>query len=207
MRLPISVAYAALTAATGAVCVMGAVQAAPNSAAETVLPKGTVVSLRLETDLQSGRDKAGKTVLFTVNQNVYSKSHALLLERGAPARGHVTESNGRGSLGRSGKLKFTCDYALADDGTRVPLDLVVTPQAGERTGQGASSLSASVTTGGHRYPNDGAAYDEYARNRFADGISPDYNGSGLARTTTTRVPARKWESVLIRGACWVMEEL
>ena len=80
MRLPIFIACAALTAATGAAFVTGAVQAVPNPATEVVLPKGTVVSLRLETDLKSGRDKAGKSVLFTVNQNVYSKSHVLLLE-------------------------------------------------------------------------------------------------------------------------------
>ncbi len=177
MRLPSFIACAALTGATGTAFVMGAVQAAPNPAAGAVLPKGMVVSLRLETDLRSGQDKAGKTVLFTVNQNVYSKSHVLLLEKGAPARGHVTESDGRGALGRAGKLRFTCDYALADDGIHVPLDLMVTPQAGGRTGAGASILSASVSTGGHGYPNNGAAYDEYYRNRFADGVSPDYNGS------------------------------
>ena len=180
MRLPIFVVCAVLTTATGAVFVAGAVQAGPDPAARAgVLPKGTVVSLRLKTDLQSGRDKAGETVLFTVNQNVYSKSHVLLLEKGAPARGHVTESDGRGSLGRAGKLTFTCDYALADDGTHVPLNLVVTPQAARRTEDGADSLSASLTTGGHSYYNEEAAQDEYARNRFADGISPDYNGSGF----------------------------
>ncbi len=173
MRLPIFIFCAALTAP------MAAVQAAPVAAATApaVLAKGTPISLRLETDLQSGRDKAGKIVLFTVNQNVYSKGHVLLLEKGAPARGHVTESDGRGALGRAGKLEFTCDYALADDGTHVPLDLVVTPQAGERAGEETNSLSASVTTGGHGYYNEGAATDEYYRNRFADGVSPDYNGS------------------------------
>ena len=170
MRLPIFIFCAALTAP------MAAVQAAP-VAAPAVLAKGTPISLRLETDLQSGRDKAGKIVLFTVNQNVYSKGHVLLLEKGAPARGHVTESDGRGALGRAGKLEFTCDYALADDGTHVPLDLVVVPQDGERADGETSSLSASVTTGGHGYYNEGAATDEYYRNRFADGVSPDYNGS------------------------------
>lgn len=174
MHLPIFISCAVLTAATGAV------QAAPAAGAgAVVLPKGTAISLRLETNLQSGRDKAGKTVLFTVNQNVYSKGHVLLLERGAPARGHVTESDGSGALGRRGKLTFTCDYALADNGTQVPLNLVVTPQADERIGEESSSLSAAVRTGGHSYPNDSAARDEYDRNRFADGISPDYNGSGF----------------------------
>jgi hypothetical protein len=179
MHLPSFIFSAALTAATGTAFVMGAVHAAPNPAAGAVLPKGTVISLRLETDLQSGRDKAGTIVLFTVNQNVYSKSHVLLLERGTLARGHVTESDGSGALGRAGKLKFTCDYALADSGTQVPLDLVVTPRADERIGEESSTLSAAVRTGGHSYPNDSAARDEYDRNRFADGVSPDYNGSGF----------------------------
>jgi len=68
--------------------------------------------------LRSGRDKVGEPVIFTVAQNVYGPSHTLLLEKGALARGHVTESAGHGSLGRSGKLAFTCDYARTDDGTR-----------------------------------------------------------------------------------------
>ena len=167
----------ALTAVTGA-----ALHAAPASASAgaPILPKGTSIVLRLETDLQSGRDKAGKTVLFSVNQNVYGAGHVLLLEKGAAARGHVSESDGRGSLGRAGTLKFTCDYALTDSGAQIPLSLVVTLRPSRTAGNDSGSeVVAAVSTGGHSYPNEGAAVDEYYRNRFADGVSPDYNGSEL----------------------------
>lgn len=165
--------FCAVTAVTGA-----ALHAAPASTAAPVLPKGASIVLRLETDLQSGRDKAGKTVLFSVNQNVYGAGHVLLLEKGAAARGHVSESDGRGSLGRAGTLKFTCDYALTDTGTQIPLNLAVTLRPSSAAGNGSNSeVVASVSTGGHGYPNESAAVDEYYRNRFADGVSRDYNGS------------------------------
>ena len=179
---------------------------APVSAEASVLPKGTSIVLRLETDLQSGRDKAGKTVLFSVNQNVYGKGHVLLLEKGAAARGHVSESDGRGSLGRAGTLKFTCDYVLTDNGAQIPMNLVVTLRPSGRTGNGSDSeVAASVSTGGHSYPNEGAAVDEYYRNRFADGVPPDDHGSGFGPDDDYYGgPARRWGSALIQGACWEM---
>ena len=173
-----AVTGAAFTALTGAALHAAPAPALGAAGPPAVLPKGTSLVLRLETDLQSGRDKIGKTVLFTVNQNVYGKGHQLLLEKGAPARGHVTESAGRGSFGRAGTLKFTGDYALADDGTQIPLNLAVTLRPGSGAGRASNSeIAASVSTGGHSYPNEGAAVDEYYRNRFADGVSPDDNGS------------------------------
>lgn len=176
MRFDSFIFCAALTAVTGAA--LHAAPAPASAAAPVVLSKGTLLLLRLETDLQSGRDKTGKTVLFTVNRNVYGASHVLLLEKGAPARGHVVESGGRGSLGRAGKLKFTCDYALTDNGTEIPLNLVVTLRPSSAVGSALDSeVAAAVSTGGRRYPNEGAAVDDYYRNRFADGVSPDYNGS------------------------------
>lgn len=171
-----SFAFCAALFAAGAA--LHAAPAPASAAAPVVLSKGTSLLLRLETDLQSGRDKAGQTVLFTVNQNVYSKNHMLLLEKGAAARGHVTESDGRGSFGRAGTLKFTCDYALTDDGTQLPLNLLVTLHPQSAAGNASDSeVSAAISTGGHSYPNNGAASDEYYRNRFADGVSRDYNGS------------------------------
>ena len=96
------------------------------TAPQAVLSQGTKIPLRLETGLRSGRDKAGEPVLFTVNQNIYGPGHRLLLAKGSPARGHVTESAEAGSFGHAGELIFSCDYALAGGGVRVPLKMVVT---------------------------------------------------------------------------------
>lgn len=157
MRFYVPVLCAALAAATGA-ATSYAVPAAPVSP-QAVLAKRTPVRVRLETDLRSGRDKVGVPVLFTVDQNVYGANHILLLAKGAPARGRVTESAGHGPLGRAGRLVFTCDYARADDGTRIPLNLVVAPSTG---GDGsAGEVTASVSTGARGLYPPGGYYDGY----------------------------------------------
>lgn len=180
MRSHVPVLCAALSAtASGAlIAAPAAPPIAPTTAAPTqsVLAKRTPIRVRLETDLRSGRDKVGEPVIFTVAQNVYGPNHTLLLEKGALARGRVTESAGHGSLGRSGKLVFTCDYARADDGTRVPLNLVVTPSSG---GDGSTGeIAAAVSTGARGYDSPGGYYSGYPGGLYqqagtAVGVSAD----------------------------------
>ena len=117
-----------------------------------VLPKGTTIHLRLDSSLRSGRDKAGQTVLFTVTENVYGPNHTLLLARGTPAQGHITESLGNGPLRRSGKLAFTCDEARTADGTRIPLTLRVAT-SGEKDKAGA--VAVAVRAGVRQEPGSG----------------------------------------------------
>lgn len=162
MRFYVPVLCAALTAATSA-----ALHAAPAASpappiaapAQSIVAKRTPIRVRLEADLRSGRDKVGEPVIFTVDQNVYGQNHTLLLEKGALARGRITESAGHGSLGRSGRLAFTCDYGRADDGTRIPLNLAVAPGSG---GDGSTGeFAAAVSTGARGYYPPGGYYGGY----------------------------------------------
>lgn len=164
MRFFVPVLCVALAASASS----AALHAAPASSAPTqaTLTKGTPIRLRLETELQSGRDKTGEPVLWTVSENVYGPNHSLLLEKGASAHGHVSESSGRGAFGRKGKLKFTCDYASADDGTRIPLDLVVSPGRGGSS-EPVGEVAASVHTSS-RGPYPYVTPEGYA-NGYADG--------------------------------------
>ncbi len=114
------------------------VAAAPTTGA--VLPKGTPVRLRLDSSLRSGQDKTGQTVLFTVTENVYGPHHTLLLAKGTPAQGHITESAGHGPLRRTGRLAFTCDEARTESGLRIPLNLRVATS-------GESAPAGGVTVG------------------------------------------------------------
>ena len=122
----------------------------------TILPKGTPVRLRLETDLRSGRDKAGQPILFTVAENVYSQSHVLLILKGAIAHGHVTTSSGRGSFSRNGRLSFVGDYAPACDGSRVPLRFTEVAES-ERTEQKTLTVVEGSYTSGKVYDGYGGA--------------------------------------------------
>lgn len=160
-HVPVLCAALSATASGALIAAPAAPPIAPTTAAPTqsVLAKRTPIRVRLETDLRSGRDKVGGPVIFTVAQNVYGPNHTLLLEKGALARGHVTESAGHGSLGRSGKLAFTCDYARADDGTHIPLNLAVTAHS---DGDGPTGeITASVSTGARGYYPPGGYYGGY----------------------------------------------
>ena len=102
----------------------------------------------------------------------------LLLEKGDLARGHVIESAGHGAFGRAGKLTFTCDYAQADDGTRIPLNLTVVPKAGANDGgESVGEVAASVSTGAHGYyPSpapDGSPGEFYQQAGVTAGVRAD----------------------------------
>lgn len=140
------------------------VAAAPIAGA--VLPKGTPVRLRLDSSLRSGQNKAGQTVLFTVTENVYGPHHTLLLAKGTPAQGHITESTGHGPLRRTGRLAFTCDEARTEIGLRIPLSLRV-------AASGESAPAGGVTVGVVAGVRQEPGTDGYASpGNFTSGVDP-----------------------------------
>ena len=147
---------------------LAAACAAPGAASPLVpvLPKGTPVRLRLESSLRSGQNKAGQAVLFTVTENVYGPNHTLLLAKGTPAQGHVTESSGHGPLQRTGKLAFTCEEAHAADGTRIPLILRV---AASGENPPAGGIVVGVTAGVRQEPG---ANGYASPGNFTSGVDP-----------------------------------
>lgn len=86
-----------------------------------VLPERAEVRVKIDKEIKSGADKTGDEVPFEVEDDVYSPSHVLLIATGTKAFGKITQSSRRGMFGKGGKLRFTCDYVLAPDGTHVPL--------------------------------------------------------------------------------------
>ena len=105
---------------------IGGVQADPavTTGSTAVLPKGTIVRLRLDTDLKAGETKAGQQVTFTVDQDVYGPNHILLLTKGMPATGRVLTSTEHDLFGRRGRLTFTCDDVQPQSGVQVPVKMV-----------------------------------------------------------------------------------
>ena len=179
-----------------------ALSAAP--ATPPLLLKGTPVRVRLESDLRSGQTKVDTPVLFTVDQNVYGPNHMLLLAKGAVARGRVLASAGHGAFGRVGRLTFTCDYALTDDGTRVPLHLLASPVSPAGSGDGSvAEVGGSISTGAHGYAPGPYAYPSAVYPNTPYGYSAgDYQQAGTALGASAdvgRLLGRGADATAIRG--------
>lgn len=85
------------------------------------LPDGTSVKLQVKDTLASNKSKTGDKVEYVVEEDVVDVEKRVLIRKGAPATGVITLAKGRGGLGRSGKLEFTCENVLAVDGNTIPL--------------------------------------------------------------------------------------
>ena len=125
MRFLVPTTLSAVCAALALGAVTAQVALAVPAGSTVVLPKGTSVRLRLDTDLKAGESKEGQQVMFTVDQNVYGPNHALLLTKGASASGHIVKSAAHDLFGRRGRLTFTCDTVQPKGRVQVPVNLVV----------------------------------------------------------------------------------
>jgi len=106
-------------------------------AAAVKLAEGTEIQFKLKEELASGRSKVGDEVRAEVARDVKGPNGELLIARGAPARGRVTESRGARTFGGRGRLDFTIETVKAVDGTDVRL-------RGSQTNKGRSGSTASV---------------------------------------------------------------
>lgn len=69
----------------------------------------------------SGQDlKVGDIVDFTVTQPVIVNG-AMIIEKGAPARAHITTGKKAGRWGKAGKLEWAMKDVLTVDGSRMPI--------------------------------------------------------------------------------------
>ena len=95
---------------------------APASASSLVLlPAHTLVPMVATDHLKSGHSKEGDDVSFRTFAAVYGLHHEVLIPAGSQGHGKVTESKGCGMAGKGGKLKFTCEFVVAGDGTHIAL--------------------------------------------------------------------------------------
>ncbi len=173
MRLFIPALCAALTfAASGVSADPAALAGTSSPAAASILTKGTIVRLRLDTDLEAGSSKPGDSVQFTVARDVYGPDHTLLLTQGMAATGKVTASTEHDRFGRRGQLTFVCDMVQAANGVQVPVNLVV------GSGSGAAADAADETDALEFYsfrlqPLDP---DGYVQSASSDGYYTQHQG-------------------------------
>ena len=109
-------------------------------AAETTIPDGTRIRVRLDQALSSGTADAGQTVELSVTEPVKVNGQTVIPE-GSRVTGTVTEAHEKRHMGRAGKLDFSIDRVRAVDGEWVPLRYTLNKNSG-----GSHAVSTGVLT-------------------------------------------------------------
>ncbi|MDD3149318.1 MAG: hypothetical protein PHV68_00640 [Candidatus Gastranaerophilales bacterium] len=89
-------------------------------AKKVILENGTKVKLKTTSYVSSGFSREGEDVNFIVEDDV-NWGKEILIPSGSVAKGVITEIKKTSLLGRRGKIVIDLDYAIAVDGTKVPL--------------------------------------------------------------------------------------
>jgi hypothetical protein len=113
---------------------------------ETVeVSDGTPISIRLVGGTSSATARTGDAIRFSVFEDVRVKG-ALVVRRGARARGLVSEARKRGSFGRGGTLKFEVESIEAADGQLLNVRFNRDMKGGDNVG-GAIDAATGAATG------------------------------------------------------------
>lgn len=189
MRLFISALCAALTLAASGVSADPAALSGASGLSGASLTKGTIVRLRLDTDLQAGVSKPGDVARFTVDRDVYGSHHTLLLTKGMEADGKVTMSTEHDRFGRRGQLTFVCDSVRAANGVEVPVNLVV----GSGSGPAADAADEMDALEFYSFRLQPLDPDGYVQSANSDGYYTQPQGT---ESTTIYDPARQFNGSL-----------
>jgi len=100
------------------------------------LLSGTVIEVESAEAVSSGKVTVGSPINFFVTKRIFVND-VLAIERGALARGHVTNVKKAAGLGRAGMLAWEMDYVVAVDGTHIPLHVI-----GKSSGKNRSAAIA-----------------------------------------------------------------
>ncbi|MCS7241995.1 hypothetical protein [Candidatus Caldatribacterium sp.] len=102
-----------------------------------LVPKGTLVKVALETDLNSEKNEAGDPVPYVVLEDVRIEG-VLVIAKNTRGEGRITRVRRRGAFGRPGRIEIDFGTVEAVDGTRVPLTM------GERAIQENKAMAYAV---------------------------------------------------------------
>jgi len=104
--------------------------------AQVMIPDGTKIRVRLETNLSSETAELGQTVDFAVTQEVRI-GDAVVVANGARATGAIVQVEPKRRMGRSGKLDFSIERVQLVDGGW--LNVRYAPQKNHGKGNGATT--------------------------------------------------------------------
>ncbi|MGC4049576.1 MAG: hypothetical protein QM757_08700 [Paludibaculum sp.] len=111
-------------------------------AAESILPDGTPVRLRLSRNLSSADAREGETVDFEVLEEVRA-GDAVVIQKGAVALATVTQAAAKRNMGRGGKLDVNIDHVRLANGEKAALRSVKQAQGGGNTGKMTGAVVAT----------------------------------------------------------------
>jgi hypothetical protein len=100
---------------------------------------GTPVKLRLGQTISSANAKVGQEIPFEVVEEI-SVDQVVVLPKGSPAIGVVTEAEAKKSMGRAGKLNVSISYARLADEEKVALRAMQDNKGGGHTGAMAAGM-------------------------------------------------------------------
>jgi|SRR5690348_3938469 len=125
------------------------------------LQDGTVVHVVFAQELSSEKNHPEDPVPCEIAENV-KVGDAIVIAKGTPAVGKVSQAEKRGGWGKSGTLVFSIDYVKAIDGSNVRLR-GGSAQGGKQFSAGAAvmGLSGGFKKGKAIVVNKGSAMDVY----------------------------------------------
>lgn len=110
------------------------------------IPKDTILTVELTSELTSKKAKKGDVVPIKMSQNVIIND-VVVIPEGATVKATVTKAKKAGGFGRAGKLEFTIDSVKTINGVDVPLEYSAMKKAGNDGGAVAVGVLLSVVGG------------------------------------------------------------
>jgi len=117
---------------------------APQAEAATLIPKGTLVRLRLEQTLSTKTNKTGEMVKLTAVEAI-KLGKTTVIKKGALAQAQLEKVRGPGRFGRNGSIKIRYLFVTSARGKQIPIVL------GERSIKANQSmgLAAGASAAGY----------------------------------------------------------
>jgi hypothetical protein len=113
------------------------------ASAQTVIPDGTRLRVRLDQTLSSSTADEGQTVELSVTEAVKLGDQVVIPE-GSRVTGTITEARQKGHMGKAGKLDFSVDRVRAIDDEWIPLRYTINKKSGDGHGVRTGVITAGV---------------------------------------------------------------
>src|SRR3954471_1915026 len=168
--------------------------------AQTVLPEGTKLRVRLDQNVSSAAAEEGQVVELTVTDAVKA-GETVVIPEGARVTGTITQAQEKRRMGRAGKLDFSIDRVKTIDNQWIPLRYTVTKKSGQSHALSTGILTAGAAVvfwpaapvfllrkGADITINRGTAFDVFTDANHTIGPAATSVNSAAAPTPTPSVP-------------------
>lgn len=135
------------------------------------IPDGTIVSVKITEDLNSGKNHQNDPVHGKIADDI-KVGGVVVIAKGASVIGHVTQAEPKGRWGHAGKLAYTLDYAKAVDGSNIRLRGSSSQGGQDSKGAMMLGLSGAFMHGKNIDVPKGTSLDAYVDGDHTVTISP-----------------------------------